>query len=175
MGLRARAERGRGVLDGEQEQERVGPAPWLALACVVGLVLACAVLANFTGELRAALWGAPGTVSEIDCRTYDATAANAGTSESCRGTFAPDGGGSPSGVLVEGDTGSPPVRARLVDGASGTAYVSPSVGAGVLPVGLSLFLAGLPVAVTVSYARHIRGQRSGNRLRGPGRPDPAQG
>ncbi|GGY62363.1 hypothetical protein [Streptomyces omiyaensis] len=151
----------------------MGPAPWLALACLAGLVLAYAVLANFTGEPRAALWGEPGTVSEIGCRTHDATAADGGTPESCSGTFTPDGGGSPFAATVEGDIGSPPVRARL-DDASGTAYLSPTVWAGVLPVGLSLLLAGLPVTVTVLYARHARAQGAGRRPRGPERPGPAR-
>ncbi|MER6789122.1 hypothetical protein ABT330_31630 [Streptomyces sp. NPDC000658] len=152
------------VLDGRPEQ--VGPAPWLALACLVGLLLAYIVLTNFTGELRAALWGEPGTVTEADCRTYDNTVANAGTSTSCSGAFTPDGGGSSFDVPVEGRIDSQPVRAWLVDGTSGTAYVSPTVWAGVLPVGLSLLLAGLPAAVTVQYMRRAHTQRPGKPLRG---------
>ncbi|MGW1520503.1 hypothetical protein [Streptomyces sp. NPDC002287] len=147
-------------MDGQQSRpERVGPAPWLALACLVGLILAYVVLTNFTAELRAALWGEPGTVTEADCRTYDNTVANAGTSTSCSGDFTPDGGGSSFEVPVEGDIDSQPVRAWLVDGTSGTAYVSPSVWAGVLPVGLSLLLAGLPVAVTVKQVLRVHAQR----------------
>ncbi|MFD7027297.1 hypothetical protein ACFWAR_04590 [Streptomyces sp. NPDC059917] len=145
------------VLDGRPEQ--VGPAPWLALACLVGLVASYLVLANFTGELRTALWGEPGTVTAADCRTYDNTVANAGTSRSCSGAFAPDEGGSSFEVPVEGDIDARPVRAWLVDGASGTAYVSPTVWAGVLPVGLSLLLTGLPVAVTVNHVRRARARR----------------
>ncbi|MGW3917798.1 hypothetical protein ACWEBX_41100 [Streptomyces sp. NPDC005070] len=157
------------VLDGRPKQ--VGPAPWLALACLVGLLLAYLVLTNFTGELRAALWGEPGTVTEADCRPYDNTVANAGTSMSCSGTFTPDGGGSSFDVPVEGDIGSRPVRAWLVGGASGTAYISPTVWTGVFPVGLSLLLAGLPPAVTVEHARRARAQRPGDRLQGS---DPEQ-
>ncbi|MFC8506511.1 hypothetical protein ACFU3J_14390 [Streptomyces sp. NPDC057411] len=148
------------VPDGQRSgAAEVGPAPWPALACLVGLILAYVVLTNFTAEPRAALWGEPGTVTEADCRTYDNTVANAGTSTSCSGAFTPDGGGSSFEVPVEGDLGSPPVRAWLVDGASGTAYVSPSVWAGVLPVGLSLLLAGLPVAVTARHVRRVRARR----------------
>ncbi|MFE2479130.1 hypothetical protein [Streptomyces sp. NPDC059389] len=161
---------GGGVPDGQAAQ--VGPAPWLALACLVGLLLAYAVLANFTGELRSALWGEPGTVAEADCRTYDNTVANAGTSTSCSGTFTPDDGGSPFDVPVEGDIGSQPVRAWLVDGPSGTAYVSPAVWAGVLPVGLSLLLAGLPVAVTAVHVRRVHARRTRARLQ---RSGPEQG
>ncbi|MFJ9733154.1 hypothetical protein ACIRU2_09955 [Streptomyces sp. NPDC101169] len=151
---------GGNVLDGQQSRrEQVGPAPWLALACLVGLLLAYVVLTNFTAELRAALWGKPGTVTEADCRTYDNTVANAGTSTSCSGIFTPDDGDSSFEVPVEGDIDSQPVRAWLVDGTSGTAYVSPTVWAGVLPVGLSLFLAGLPAAVTVKRVRRIHAQR----------------
>ncbi|MFI5666308.1 hypothetical protein [Streptomyces sp. NPDC051704] len=150
------------VQDGQPAQ--VGPAPWLALACLVGLLLAYLVLTNFTAELRAALWGEPGTVVEADCRTYDNTVANAGTSTSCSGTFTPDGGGSSFDVPVEGDVGSQPVHARLVDGTSGTAYVSPAAWTGVLPVGLSLLLAGLPVVVTVKHAHRVRAQRTRVRL-----------
>ncbi|MDR6980734.1 hypothetical protein J2X68_007476 [Streptomyces sp. 3330] len=158
---------GGNVLDGQQGRpEQVGPAPWLAPACLVGLVLAYVVLANFTAELRAALWGEPGTVTAADCRTYDNTVANAGTSTSCSGAFTPDGGGSSFDVPVEGDLGTQPVRAWLVDGTSGTAYVSPTVWAGVLPVGLSLFLAGLPAAVTVQHVRRVHAQRPGERLQG---------
>lgn len=145
------------VLDGRPEQ--VGPAPWLALACLVGLFLSYVVLTNFTGELRAALWGEPGTVTEADCQTYDNTAANAGTSRSCSGTFTPDDSGSSFDVPVEGDIDSQPVRAWLVDGASGTAYVSPTVWAGALPVGLSLLLTGLPMSVTVTHVRRAHAQR----------------
>ncbi|MFE2878901.1 hypothetical protein ACFXG6_21630 [Streptomyces roseus] len=150
-------------MDGRPEQ--VGPAPWLALSCLVGLVLAYAVLTNFTEELRTALWGTPGTVTGVDCRTYDATVANAGKSTSCSGAFTPDGGGSSFDVPVDGDVDSPPVRAWLVDGSSGTAYVSPTVWAGVFPVGLSLLLAGLPAAVTVKHV--VRARRPGGPLRGP--------
>ncbi|MFD9586193.1 hypothetical protein ACFWBM_16040 [Streptomyces sp. NPDC059980] len=142
---------GSDVVSGKPEQ--VGPAPWLALVCLVGLLLAYLVLTNFTSELRAALWGEPGTVTEAECRMYDNTVANAGTSTSCSGTFTPDDSRSPFKVPVEGDTATQPVRARLVDGASGTAYVSPTLWAGVLPVGLSLLLAGLPVVAT---AKHVR-------------------
>ncbi|MEX0173839.1 hypothetical protein [Streptomyces sp. LMG1-1-1.1] len=145
------------VLDGRPEE--VGPAPWLALACLVGLVLSYVVLTNFTGELRTALWGESGTVTEADCRTYDNTVVNGGTSRSCSGLFTPDDGGSPSAVLVEGDVDSQPVRARLIDGPSGTAYVSPTLWAGVLPVGLSLLLTGLPAAVTLNHVRRNRAQR----------------
>ncbi|MEV7414743.1 hypothetical protein [Streptomyces sp. NPDC089919] len=147
------SEGGKALNGPEGGGEQVGPAPWLALACLIGLVLAYVVLANFTAELRTALWGEPGTVTEPDCRTYDNTVANAGTSTSCSGTFTPDDGGSSFRVPVEGDLDAPPVRAWLVDGTSGTAYVSPSTWAGVFPVGLSLLLAGLPTAVT---ARHVR-------------------
>ncbi|MEU3910110.1 hypothetical protein [Streptomyces sp. NPDC029721] len=148
------------VLDGQRSgPEQVGPAPWLALACMVGLFLAYVVLINFTAEPRAALWGEPGTVTEADCRTYDNTVANAGTSTSCSGAFTPDDGGSSFEVPVEGDIGAQPVRAWLVDGASGTAYVSPTVWAGVLPVGLSLLLAGLPAAVTVRRVCRVRARR----------------
>ncbi len=139
--------------------EQVGPAPWLALACLVGLLLAYVVLTNFTGEPRAALWGEPGTVTQVDCRTYDNTVVDAGASTSCSGTFTPDGGGSPSDVTVEGDIRARPVRARLVDGTSGTAYVAPTLWTGVLPVGLSLLLAGVPAAVTAGYARRVRARR----------------
>ncbi|MFI8265820.1 MULTISPECIES: hypothetical protein [unclassified Streptomyces] len=156
------------VLDGQPAP--VGPVPWLALACLVGLLLAYAVLANFTGELRAALWGEPGTVVEADCRTYDNTVANAGTSTFCSGTFTPEDGGSSFDVPVEGDIGSKPVRAWLVDGTSGTAYVSPAVWTGVLPVGLSLLLAGLPLAVTAAHARRVHAQRTRVRLQRP-RPE----
>ncbi|MER5807271.1 hypothetical protein ABT143_03590 [Streptomyces sp. NPDC002033] len=149
---------GGNVPDGRRP-EQVGPAPWLALACLVGLFLSSVVLTNFTGELRAALWGEPGTVTEADCRTYDNTAANAGTSRSCSGAFTPDDGGSSFAVPVEGDVDAQPVRARLVDGTSGTAYVSPTVWAGVLPVGLSLLLTALPAAVTVRHVRRARAQR----------------
>ncbi|WP_330334825.1 hypothetical protein OHS33_37150 [Streptomyces sp. NBC_00536] len=152
------------VLDGQPQQ--VGPAPWLALACLVGLFLAYVVLTIFTGELRAALWGEPGTVTEAGCRTYDNTVANAGTSTSCSGAFTPDDGGSSFDVPVEGDIDSQPVRAWLVDGTSGTAYVSPTVWAGVLPVGLSLLLAGLPAAVTVKHVRRVHAQRPSEPLQG---------
>ncbi|WP_143060188.1 hypothetical protein [Streptomyces sp. TLI_105] len=152
------------VLDGQPEQ--VGPAPWLALACLVGLFLAYVVLTNFTGELRTALWGEPGTVTEVSCRTYDNTVANAGTSTSCSGAFTPDDGGSSFDVPVEGDIDSQPVRAWLVDGTSGTAYVSPTVWAGMLPVGLSLLLAGLPAAVTVKRVRRVHAQRPRKPLQG---------
>ncbi|WP_030277603.1 hypothetical protein [Streptomyces sp. NRRL B-24484] len=147
-----------GDVEGERPEE-VGPAPWLVLACLIGLILAYAVLANFSGELRAALWGDPGTVTEVACQTYDATVANAGTSTACSGTFTPEGGGSSFHVTVEGDVRSQPVRARLVDGTSGTAYVSPTLWSGVLPVGIALLLAGVPGAVAVEYARHVRARR----------------
>ncbi|MFB6805116.1 hypothetical protein [Streptomyces sp. NPDC056387] len=150
------------VPDGQPAE--VGPAPWLALACLVGLLLAYLVLANFTSELRAALWGEPGTVAEASCRTYDNTVANAGTSTSCSGTFTPDNGGSSFNVPVEGNISSPPVHAWLVDDASGTAYVSPTAWAGVLPVGLALLLAGLPVAITVKHAHRVAAQRTSVRL-----------
>ncbi|MFD0142870.1 MULTISPECIES: hypothetical protein [unclassified Streptomyces] len=151
---------GENVLDGQRSRpEQVGPAPWLALACLVGLLLAYVVLTNFTAELRAALWGEPGSVTEADCRTYDNTVANAGTSTSCSGAFTPDDGGSSLDVPVEGDIDSQPVRAWLVDGVSGTAYVSPTVWAGVLSVGLSFLLAGIPAAVTVKRVRRFRAQR----------------
>ncbi|MFB7784899.1 hypothetical protein ACFC1D_19580 [Streptomyces vinaceus] len=90
-------------------------------------------------------------MTETSCRTYDNTVANAGTSTSCSGTFTPDHGGSAFDVPVEGDISSEPVRAWLVDGASGTAYVSPAAWTGVLPVGLALLLAGLPIAITVQH------------------------
>ncbi|MFF0430494.1 hypothetical protein ACFYUJ_39830 [Streptomyces sp. NPDC004520] len=138
----------------------------MALACLVGLFLAYVVLANFTSELRAALWGEPGTVTEVSCRTYDNTVANAGTSTSCSGVFSPDGGGSSFDVPVEGDVDAQPVHAWLVDGASGTAYVSPTVWAGVVPVGLSLLLAGLPAAVAVRRVRRVHARRPGEPLRG---------
>ncbi|MFF3019466.1 hypothetical protein [Streptomyces sp. NPDC057939] len=125
------------------------------------MLLAYLVLTNFTQEFRAALWGRPGTVTETECRTYDNTVANAGTSEHCSGAFTPDDGGSPFKVPVEGDINSQPVRAWLVDGTSGTAYVSPTVWTGVLPVGLSLLLTGLPTAVTVKHVRRVRAQRHG--------------
>ncbi|MFB7512971.1 hypothetical protein [Streptomyces sp. NPDC056144] len=157
------------VLDGQRgKPEQVGVAPWLALACLVGLFLACLVLTHFTSEVRTALWGEPGSVTGADCRTYDNTVANAGTSTSCSGTFTPDDGGSSFDVPVDGDIDAQPVRAWLVDGASGTAYVSPTVWAGVLPVGLSLLLAGLPAAVTVQHVRRrLRAQRPRKPLHGP--------
>ncbi|MFE2140766.1 hypothetical protein ACFXA3_03260 [Streptomyces sp. NPDC059456] len=157
------------VPDGQPAQ--VGPAPWLALACLVGLLLAYLVLTNFTAELRAALWGEPGTVAAARCRTYDNTVANAGTSTSCSGTFTPDDGRSSYDVAVEGDTSSRPARAWLVDGASGTAYVSPTVWTGVLPVGLALLLAGLPVAVAAKHAHRVRVRRARVRFQ---RPNPEQ-
>ncbi|MFE1835219.1 hypothetical protein [Streptomyces sviceus] len=164
---------GGNVLDGQgSKPEQVGPAPWLALACLIGLVLAYVVLTNFTAELRAALWGEPGTVTEAGCRTYDNTVANAGTSTSCSGAFTPDGGGSSFTVPVEGDIDSQSVRAWLVDGTSGTAYVSPTVWAGVLPVGLSLLLAGLPAAVTVQHMRRVHAQRPREPLHGSD-PEPS--
>lgn len=143
----------------EPQPEEVGPAPWLAVACLVGLILAYVLLTNFTEELRAALWGTPGTVTVTECHTYDNTVANAGTSTSCVGTFTPDDGGSSFNVPIAGNVDSQPVRAWLVDGTSGTAYVSPAVWTGVFPVGLSLLVAGLPVVVTVAYVRHVRAQR----------------
>ncbi|MCX5410255.1 hypothetical protein OHA37_00540 [Streptomyces sp. NBC_00335] len=158
------------VLDGQSEQ--VGPAPWLALACLGGLILAYVVLTNFTGELRTALWGEPGTVTATDCRTYDNTVASAGTSRFCSGAFTPDDGGSSFVVPVDGDLDSQPVRAWLVDGTSGTAYVSPTVWAGVLPVGLSLLLGGLPAAVTVKHVRRVLVQRSREPLQGSD-PEPS--
>ncbi|MFE1347919.1 hypothetical protein [Streptomyces sp. NPDC058757] len=140
--------------DGQRSRaEQAGAGPWLALACLAGLFLAYVVLTNFTAELRAALWGERGTVTDADCRTYDNTVANAGTSTSCSGTFTPDDGGLPFTVPVEGDIDSQPVHARLADGSSGTAYVSPTIWAGVLPVGLSLLLAGLPATMTVKHMR----------------------
>ncbi|MFJ3714333.1 hypothetical protein [Streptomyces sp. NPDC090057] len=158
---------GGNVADGQQSgREQVGPAPWLALACLVGLLLAYVVLTHFTAELRAALWGEPGTVTEADCRTYDNTVANAGTSTSCSGTFTPDDGDSSFEVPVEGGIDAQPVRAWLVDGTSGTAYVSPTVWAGVLPVGLSLLLAGLPAAVTMQRVRRVHAQRPREPLHG---------
>ncbi|MFD5877644.1 hypothetical protein [Streptomyces yangpuensis] len=160
-------------MDGQQSRpEHVGPAPWLALACLVGLFLAYVVLTNFTAELRAALWGERGTVTEADCRTYDNTVANAGTTTSCSGAFTPDDGGSSFDVAVEGDIDSQPVRAWLVDGTSGTAYVSPTVWAGVLPVALSLLLTGLPAAVMVKRVRRIHAQRPGEPLHGSD-PEPS--
>ncbi|THA76094.1 hypothetical protein E6R60_15280 [Streptomyces sp. A0642] len=159
---------GADVPDGQLEPD--GPAWWLALACLVGLLLAYVVLTNFTGELRAALWGEPGTVTETRCRTYDNTVANAGTSTSCSGTFTADNGNASFDVTVEGDIHSQPVRAWWVDGNSGTAYVSPSLWTGVLPVGLSLLLVGVPAAVTVERARRIRRRRP--RPAPPGRPGP---
>ncbi|MFH7596352.1 hypothetical protein WDV06_14780 [Streptomyces racemochromogenes] len=151
---------GGSVPDGQRGRpEQVGPAPWLALACLVGLLLAYVVLTNFTAEPRAALWGEPGTVTGAGCRTYDNTVANAGTSTTCSGAFTPDAGGSSFDVRVEGDIDARPVRAWLVDGTSGTAYVSPTLWAGVLPVGLSLLLAGLPAAATVLRVRHVHAQR----------------
>ncbi|WP_030763193.1 hypothetical protein [Streptomyces griseus] len=134
----------------------VGPGPWLALACLAGFFLAYLVLANFTAELRAALWGEPGVVSEVSCRTYDNTVANAGRSTSCSGAFAPDGGGPSFDVLVEGAVDARPVQAWSADRASGTAYVAPTVWAGVFPVGLSLLLAGLPAALTVKHVLRAR-------------------
>ncbi|MET7441801.1 hypothetical protein ACWERY_11305 [Streptomyces sp. NPDC004082] len=148
---------GADVRDGQPEHD--GPAWWLALACLIGLLLAYLVLTNFTAELRAALWGEPGTVTETHCRTHDNTVANAGTSTSCTGTFTSDDDNASFNVTVEGDVRPHPVRARLVDGTSGTAYVSPTLWAGVLPVGASLHLAGVPAAVTVEYARRVRTQR----------------
>ncbi|RSS64113.1 hypothetical protein EF912_02340 [Streptomyces sp. WAC07061] len=162
---------GGNVPEGQRSRpEQVGPAPWLALACLVGLVLAYVVLTNFTAELRAALWGEPGTVTGADCRTYDNTVANAGTSTSCSGAFTPDDGGSSFEVPVEGDVDAQPVRAWLVDGTSGTAYVSPTLWAGVVPVGLSLLLVGLPAAVavtvTVKRVRRVHARRPGEPLHG---------
>ncbi len=148
---------GADVLDGQLEQD--GPAWWLALACLVGLFVAYVVLTNFTGELRAALWGEPGTVTKARCRTYDNTVANAGTSTSCSGTFTSDDGNSSFDVTVEGDIRSQPVRAWLAGGTSGTAYVSPTLWTGVLPVGVSLLLVVVPAAVTVEHARRVRIQR----------------
>ncbi|MFJ8134312.1 hypothetical protein [Streptomyces hydrogenans] len=154
-------------MDGQRSRpEQVGPAPWLALACLAGLLLAYVVLTNFTAELRAALWGERGTVTEADCRTYDNTVANAGTSTSCSGTFTPEDGGSSFSVPVEGDIDAQPVRVWLVDGSSGTAYVSPTVWAGVLPVGLSLLLTGLPAAMAVKYVRRAHAQRPEEPLHG---------
>ncbi|MER7760622.1 hypothetical protein [Streptomyces sp. NPDC097619] len=150
-------------------QRQVGGAPWLALGCLVGLLLAYGVLANFTGELRAALWGEPGRVSAADCRLYDNTAFNAGASTGCRGTFTPDDGGSPFVVPVEGEVGEDGIPARLIDGRSGTAYVAPTVWAGVLPLGFALVLAGLPAAVTVVWVRHVRNAPK------PHRPEPGTG
>ncbi|AZM93862.1 hypothetical protein [Streptomyces sp. W1SF4] len=172
MEVRRRSEggmsEGGNVPEGQRSKpEQVGPAPWLALACLVGLVLAYVVLTNFTAELRAALWGEPGTVTGADCRTYDNTVANAGTSTSCSGAFTPDGGGSSFEVPVEGDVDVQPVRAWLVDGTSGTAYVSPTLWAGVVPVGLSLLLAGFPAAVTVKHVRRVHAQRPGEPPHGP--------
>jgi hypothetical protein len=158
------------VLDGQPEQ--VGPAPWLALACLVGLLLAYVVLTNFTGELRAALWGKPGTVTEADCRTYDNSVANGGKSTSCSGDFTPDGGGRPFAVTIKGDVSSSPVRAWVVDSTSDTAYVSPTPWMGVLPVGLSLLLAGVPLAVTVEHARRVRTQRPRPEQPAPSADDP---
>ncbi|MFF3215717.1 hypothetical protein ACFYYB_34455 [Streptomyces sp. NPDC002886] len=155
---------GGNVPDGQPQP--VGPVPWLALACLVGLSLAYVVLTNFTGELRTALWGEPGTVTKTDCRTYDNTVANAGTSTFCSGAFTPDDGGSSFDVPVDGDVDAPPVRAWLVDGTSGTAYVSPTVWTGVLPVGLALLLGGLPVAVTVKHVRRLHAQRRREPLQG---------
>ncbi|MET9933926.1 MULTISPECIES: hypothetical protein [unclassified Streptomyces] len=155
------------ALEGRRSRpEQAGPVPWLALACLVGLFLAYVVLTNFTTELRTALWGEPGTVTEADCRTYDNTVANAGTSTSCSGVFAPDDGGSSFAAPVEGDIDSQPVRAWLVDGTSGTAYVSPTVWAGVLPVGLSVLLVGLPATVTVKHVRRVHVQRPRGPLHG---------
>ncbi|MFJ9342242.1 hypothetical protein ACIRP0_23525 [Streptomyces sp. NPDC101733] len=153
---------------GQPEQD--GPAWWPAPACLVGLLLACVVLTNFTGELRAALWGEPGTVTEARCRTYDNTVANAGTSTSCSGTFTSDDGNSSFDITVEGDIRSQPIRARLVDGTSGTAYVSPTLWTGVLPVGFSLLLAGIPAALTLEHTRRVRTKRP--RPAPPARPDP---
>ncbi|WP_424215703.1 hypothetical protein ACN20G_26420 (plasmid) [Streptomyces sp. BI20] len=138
---------------------QVGPAAWPALACLVGLVLVWFVLTNFTEEVRAALWGEPGTVTEVDCRTYDNTVANAGTSTSCSGNFTPDGGGSAFNVPVEGNIDARPIRAWVADGTSGTAYVAPTLWAGMVPVGLSVLLVGLPVAVTVQRVRRTRVRR----------------
>ncbi|MFF2194595.1 hypothetical protein [Streptomyces sp. NPDC058157] len=112
-------------------------------------------------------------MTEADCRTYDNTVASAGTSTFCWGAFAPDGGGSSLEVPVEGDIDAQPVRARLVDGPSGTAYVSPTVWAGVLPVGLSLLLAGLPAAVTVKRVCRVRARRRGEPLDGSDRESSA--
>ncbi|MEV0190181.1 hypothetical protein AB0I39_16765 [Kitasatospora purpeofusca] len=150
-----------------RQPEQVGPVPWLVLACLVGVILAYAVLANFTEELRAALWGESGTVTGVACWTHD-NGAGPGSSTSCSGAFTADGGGPSFSVRVEGDNGSQAARARLADGSSGTAYVSPTVLAGVLPVGLSLVLAGVPAAATVMYVRHAREQRAGGRPRGRG-------
>ncbi|MFB8242752.1 hypothetical protein ACFC58_40085 [Kitasatospora purpeofusca] len=142
------------------QPEEVGPGPWLALACLVGLLLAYLVLTNLTGELRAALWGEPGTVTGVDCRTYD-NGTGAGSSTSCSGTFTADDGGPPFDIPVAGRVGSQSARAWLVDGTSGVAYVSPAVWTGVFPVGLALVLAGLPAALMVAYVRHARAQRAG--------------
>ncbi|MFD7417686.1 hypothetical protein [Kitasatospora purpeofusca] len=150
-----------------RQPEEVGPGPWLVLVCLVGALLAYAVLANFTDELRAALWGEPGTVTGVDCRTHD-IGAGLGSSTSCSGAFTADDGGPSFDVLVEGRVGSQTARAWLADDTSGTAYVSPTVWAGVLPVGLSLVLAGVPAAGTVMYVRHARQQRAGGRPRGRG-------
>ncbi|GAA4885349.1 hypothetical protein GCM10023235_78000 [Kitasatospora terrestris] len=145
--------------------------PWLALACLVGLLLAYGVLANFTGEPRAALWGETGTVTGVSCRTYDNTMVNAGVTTGCSGTFTPDGGGSSFDVRVGGDVRSQPVRARLVDGSPATAYVSPTLWSGVLPVGIALLVAGVPAAATVEYARFVRARRA--RSIPPARPAPS--
>ncbi len=116
---------------------------------------------------RTSAWGEPGTVTGVACWTHD-IGAGLGSSTSCSGAFTADGGGPSFDVPVEGRAGSQTVRARLVDGSSGTAYVSPTVLAGVFPVGLSLLLAGVPAAVTVVYVRHAREQRAGGRPRGRG-------
>ncbi|MFI5998529.1 hypothetical protein ACIBAC_42675 [Streptomyces sp. NPDC051362] len=166
------SERGDWWKGNRNKPEQVGPAPWLVLACLSGLLLAYLVLTNFTGELRAALWGEPGTVTDANCRTYDNTVANAGTSTSCTAAFTPDNGGSSFDVSVEGDITSHSVRAWLVDGTSGTAYVSPTVWAGVLPVGLSLLLAGLPAAVTVQRVRRVHAQRRRGPVQGAD-PEPS--
>ncbi|MEV6973727.1 hypothetical protein [Kitasatospora sp. NPDC093806] len=142
-----------------QLPEQVGPGPWLAAACLLGLMLAYFVLNGFTDELRAAWWGVPGQLSEVACSSYDN--GTGATEHHCSGTFTPDGGGWPREVTVDGDTRSTPGRAWLADDTGGTAYIDPSAWWGVPPVAISLLLVGVPGTATVWYARRARAARLG--------------
>ncbi|MER5863136.1 hypothetical protein [Kitasatospora sp. NPDC002040] len=162
-----------GVPNGRQNHQgvvRIGPVR--VLACLAGLVLGGLVLVGFTDEARAALWGKPGTVTDVKCRAYSNPSTSGGESTYCSGSFTPDGSSSSFEVDVEEkDVSIYPLHAWLAGGTSGTAYVSPSVWTGVLPVGFALLAGGLPLAALVGRARSVRAQRAGGRLRGP---DPEQ-
>ncbi|MGP3683222.1 hypothetical protein ACTVZO_00635 [Streptomyces sp. IBSNAI002] len=153
---------GEDVTNKRQNQKDVRLRLRPTLACLAGLILACLVLVGFTGEARAALWGKSGTISESRCRTYSNTGTSPGSSSYCSASFTPDGSGSSYEVDVEEeDVSVYPLRARL---AGGTAYVSPSVWTGVIPVGFALLLAGgLPVTIMVGYVSKVRAQRAGRR------------